>query len=475
MTAARTSLTSTLDEGLLRRLFEDAARRSGTFGAQLSIIKGRRQIEFATGVSNAERAEEMTTDTLMQIGSITKVFNATIVMSLVSEGVLDLDAPVNRYISTLELANPEAPRTLSLRHLLSMSSGLDNGRYVYFGGGDDALGQYVRELRSLPQYFPPGKHFGYSNAGICIAGHAAATAAGKPWEALLQERILRPAGLERSAVLDSDLLGRRVSAGHDPSPSDTEVVVREATFSPHRARAPSGPTLALAAGDLARFGKIFISGGVANTGCRILSEHATKVMLTPHIQVPSRVYGDRWCLGPSMADWNGIEVWGHSGGTLTSSSSLRWIPHCEAVVAFIVNTPSSMGEFSRAVYGEFFEAAFGFSKPRVDLPDCRPAANLQRYVGVYKDLGITMDVTAGEGNTLRARYVAHRTSQELVAYQPDQSAVLTPLGGDRFLVDSDDGPSKLVDSIDTAFFGDDDEGHATNVLYYSFPMRRVGS
>ena len=475
MTAARTSSTSTLDETLLRRLFEDAAKRSGTFGAQLSIIKGDRQIELATGVSNVERAEEMKTDTLMQIGSITKVFNATIVMSLVSEGVLDLDTPVNRYISTLELANPEAPRGLSLRHLLSMSSGLDNGRYVYFGVGDDALGQYVRELRSLPQYFPPGVHFGYSNAGICIAGHAAATAAGKPWETLLQDRILRPAGLERSAVLDSDLLGRCVSAGHYPSPSDTEVIVREATFSPHRARAPSGATLALAAGDLARFGKVFINGGVANTGCRILSEHATKVMLTPHTHVPSLVFGDRWCLGPSMADWNGIEVWGHAGGTFTSCSFLHWIPHCKAVIAFIVNTPSSFGDFSRAVYDEFFAAAFGFSKPRFDLPECRTAANLQRYVGIYKDLGNTLDVTAGEGNTLHARHVVHRTPQEEAVHQPDRSAVLTPLGRDRFLVNFDDGPNKFVDSLDTAFFGDDGDGHATNVLNAVLPMRWIGS
>jgi CubicO group peptidase (beta-lactamase class C family) len=171
----------------------------------------------------------------MKIGSVAKVFNATIVMPLVSEGVLDLDTSVNRYISTLEMANQEAPRALSLRHWLSMSSGLDDGRYVDFGGGDDALGQYVRERRSLPRMFPPGEHFGYSNAGICTAGHAAATATGKPWEALLQETILRPAGFRRSAVLDSDLLGRCVSAGHYPSPRDTEVIVREATFSQHRA------------------------------------------------------------------------------------------------------------------------------------------------------------------------------------------------------------------------------------------------
>jgi hypothetical protein len=176
-----------------------------------------------------------------------------------------------------------------------------------------------------------------------------------------------------------------------------------------------------------------------------------------------------WLL--SWEGTDGIDVWGHVGGTGTSISYLHWIPHCEAVIAFTVNTPSSMADFARAVYGEIFAAAFGFSKPRFDLPECRTTANLQRYVGIYRDLGTTMDVTAGEGNTLHARYVPHRTSQELAMHdqayfrQPDQPAVLTPLGGDRFLVNFGDGPSKVIDSLDTAFFGDDGEGHATNVVY----------
>ena len=66
-----------------------------------------------------------------------------------------------------------------------MCSGLDNGRYVYFGADEGALGRYVASLEALPQHFPPGRFFGYSNAGACIAGHTAATTSGMPWEALL--------------------------------------------------------------------------------------------------------------------------------------------------------------------------------------------------------------------------------------------------------------------------------------------------
>src|SRR5688500_7440997 len=129
-----------LDESRLQEAFAKAVERSGTFGAQLSIVKGSRQLDFAAGFADAASGVSMTADTLLQIGSITKVFNAGIVMSLVEEGLLDLDVPVASYIPNFQADDEQASRTLTLRHLMSMSSGLDNGPYVYFGSREDALG-----------------------------------------------------------------------------------------------------------------------------------------------------------------------------------------------------------------------------------------------------------------------------------------------------------------------------------------------
>ena len=473
-----------LDEPMLRNLFETAVRRSGAFGAQLSIIKRNQQVDFAAGLAHAERGVAMNTDTLMQIGSITKVFNATIVMSLVQEGVLDLDTPIRDYIPTFEVADPIASRALTLRHLLSMSSGLDNGRYVYFGSGDDALGRYVDHLKSLPQQFPPGKYYGYSNAGACIAGHVAALVARKSWETLLRERILRPGGLNRSAALDEDLPGKCVSSGHYPDGGELKIM--DPMFSAIRARAPSGSCLALATGDLARFGKIFIKAGVADTGVRILSEPFVERMMSPQIGVPNRMFANAWwfanawCIGPCTDNWNGIRIWGHYGGTGTSLSSLHWIPEREGVIAFMVNTPRAMAEFSRIAFDEILQVAFGFSRPSIDVPeDSLTALNHQRYVGTYEQLGLRVQVIRGRENTLRARFVPQRTSQELAVHgllfnrEAEHSAILTPLGGDRFLVNPLDDPNLHADVFDTAFFGDDGEGRATNVLNFRFAMHRV--
>ena len=96
------------DESVLRHLFHEAVRRSGTIGAQLSLIKGGEQLDLAVGFADAERRVSMTTDTVMQIGSVTKVFNATVVMSLAEEGLLDLDTPVREYLPGFKVADPQA-------------------------------------------------------------------------------------------------------------------------------------------------------------------------------------------------------------------------------------------------------------------------------------------------------------------------------------------------------------------------------
>ena len=74
-------------------------------------------------------------------------------MALVDEGTLDLDEPVGSYLDGAPLTSDEPPVDMTLRQLLSMSSGLDNGPYTDHGRGADALGQYValtcRDSRDL--------------------------------------------------------------------------------------------------------------------------------------------------------------------------------------------------------------------------------------------------------------------------------------------------------------------------------------
>jgi CubicO group peptidase (beta-lactamase class C family) len=474
---------SNLDERAIRDLFAAAVRRNGIFGAQLSIIKGAQQCDLAAGWAHAGIGLTMQTGTLMQIGSVTKLFNVTIVMSMVEEGTLELDAPVREYIPDFSVANLDATRTLSLRHLLSMSSGLDNGPYSYFGASDEALEQYVAGLRLLPQQFVPGRHFGYSNAGTCIAGYAASRVAGQSWEALVRERVLEPAGLTRAALLDGDVESENVSAGHLASPERGRAIIVDPVFSMHRSRAPSGATLAMAMKDLARFGRIFLNRGVADNGFKMLSESSVDTMLTSHIEVPTRNDAQAWCLGPYTARWDEVQIWGHSGGTPTSLSHMLLLPERDAVIAFGINSPgyfpcgrfgiSPWKEFCHVMFEDVLQAAFGIRKPCIGVPDATIDPIPYRYEGVYEQLGVRMTITRVQSGIAAEYETIGNTDVSMHKTTVREVLLLRPLGKDRFLVvPAERAHEEQPQTEEVAFFGDDGNGRAMNLTNYVFAMRR---
>ena len=94
-------------------------------GAALALIKdGSIVLEKGYGFRDLAAHDPVTTATLFNIGSISKSFTALGVTQLVDQHQLDLDAPVLRYIPDLRLSDPQATQAVTLRQLLSHTSGL---------------------------------------------------------------------------------------------------------------------------------------------------------------------------------------------------------------------------------------------------------------------------------------------------------------------------------------------------------------
>ena len=94
------------------------------------MIVGAQRADFVFGSANVGLNQPMTADTVIQIGSTTKVFNAALVMTLVEQHRLDLDVPIVQYMPRFRVADAKARETITLRQLLSMSSGLDGNRHA---------------------------------------------------------------------------------------------------------------------------------------------------------------------------------------------------------------------------------------------------------------------------------------------------------------------------------------------------------
>lgn len=462
----------------LQAMVNDAVASSGAIGAQVSVISGDERIDLCAGLANLELNSPMTADTISQVGSVTKVFNASLVMTLVEENKLDLDTPVIQYVPNLRLPDTEALNTLTLRHLLSMSSGLDQGPYHEHGRGEDALARFVDAMGDIPQLFPPGQGFGYSNAGTNIAGYVAERVTGVGWDALIRRRILDPAGLAHSTTLAEELPFYRVSVGHSRAQNGQPAKVVRPWYIT-RSQGPSGSTLTMNAHNLASFGQIFINNGKAADGRRVLAESSVKTMMTPHTDVPVGAslvcIGEKWGLGPSMDRWGNTVVWGHAGGNRSGSSRFSWLPDKRGVLSTVVNTVDADEGFTTRILQDVSRAVFGVgpSLPAAVEPVVR-LENPERFIGQFERYGTRHEITE-EAGRLRFRQFSLGSGKVAEALGLIYDTALTPLGGDRFLMETP-GSGTLpvpIQQCVLGFYGADAQGRATNMATPFLASRRT--
>ena len=189
-TSARPDVGARLDA-----LFADLEGR-GLFTGAVVVGRGRQIIwEKGLGSANADRGIAFTPGTAADGGSLAKTFTAALLIMLQHEGRLDLDAPAARLLP--ELPYPE----ITLRHLLTHSSGLPVHDYDYFdrylSRGEVRTTELLLSVIAAQKpdlLFVPGQEFEYSSFGFDLAALAAARATEQPLASLLEGRIFRPLG-----------------------------------------------------------------------------------------------------------------------------------------------------------------------------------------------------------------------------------------------------------------------------------------
>jgi D-alanyl-D-alanine carboxypeptidase len=183
----------------------DKMAKTGALGVQVRITDGRRGATLHSGVAELGGNRPVPLDGRFRVGSITKVFVSTVVLQLVGEGKVDLDAPVERYLPGLL---PDGGK-ITVRMLLQHTSGLYN--YTEALPLDPAGFETIRyrhhdpaELVALatakPLNFEPGTSWSYSNTNYIVAGLLVEKITGRPYEKAVDKRILQPIGLRDTIV-----------------------------------------------------------------------------------------------------------------------------------------------------------------------------------------------------------------------------------------------------------------------------------
>jgi CubicO group peptidase (beta-lactamase class C family) len=184
-----------LDATALQRVVQASIARHDVPGAVVGVLLEGTLVEAVAGVTNLATGEAVQRDTLFLIGSISKLWTTTLVMQLVDSGDVELDAPVGRYLPDVQLSDPGLADRITVRHLLSHTSGIDEDLSLYDGREDACVERYVERFSELPQLLEPGSLFSYCNSGMILAGRLIEVVSGQTYDEALATRIFEPLGL----------------------------------------------------------------------------------------------------------------------------------------------------------------------------------------------------------------------------------------------------------------------------------------
>ncbi len=328
------------------------------------------------GVTSIENPLPVTADTLFQVGSITKTFTALLVMQLVEQGKLDLDATVQSYLPDFRVANIDSSTRATIRHLLTHTAGWVGDLFEDTGEGDDALSQYVALMAELEQLAPLGEVYSYNNASFYLLGAVLEAVDGRFYQTILHENILQPLGMSRSYLKSWDAMTRRFAVGHQMDAEGNAAVARP--YHLPRAVHPVGGLITTVP-DLLRYAQFQMTDAVAQQ------------LHIPQVQI----WGEGEAIGLSwfIDDIDGVRVLSHGGGVKGQISRLFIVPERNFAAAIVTNWEDG-GLLTHPTARWLLRELLGLDAPEPQAIEADVTV-FKEYVGLYKrpyaDIELFMD------------------------------------------------------------------------------------
>jgi CubicO group peptidase (beta-lactamase class C family) len=352
----------------------------------------------AFGYANMEKHTPATTETIYRIGSITKVFSATMLMQLVEEGKIYLDDQLSRYIPEYRPQYPPNTGPTTLRQLVTHTSGLqvdaDQHFWHYYsnflwivnqGRGEIIWGvpkdDLIASLDKVDIIYTPNMYPNYSNFGFQLLGMALEKISGESFEDYIQKRILLPLGMKNSGFELNEVQKQKAAIGY---------VYLEPNF--ERLLAPEWDTkiLKYSGGlnstpeDIARF-ITFQFRDQKDGDTSILRGDTRRLMRSPHT-LRSPDSRDTYGIGWALYENQGQRVVVHAGGHWGFGAKVEFLPDLKLGVVIMTNCNYPLGslgpdkDLTKIIYEKFI--------PILKQQDTKKIIDsenieLEKYVGNY--------------------------------------------------------------------------------------------
>lgn len=290
-------------------------------------------VEQYHGYANLEHNVPVTSNTLFEIASVTKLFTAQAILLLVQDGAIALDDYIKQYVDSL----PSAWERVTIQHCLAHQSGIPNyttvDQYWQITPNNKTHAEMLSLVRELPLRFDPGARHAYDNTGFYLLGLVIEQVSGIEYEKFLAHRIFTPLHMTNTQANNYAAIIAHRAQGYtyqDDRLTNKAFYSTSNTFS---------------AGILLSTLQDLMTWHVALFDDRLLNRYLRQLWWTPHPSVAENERTNNYTMGLGwfIVDSPFGQFLGHNGGIVGFAASLLYFPHTD-VSAFVLCNAGHVAE-----------------------------------------------------------------------------------------------------------------------------------
>ncbi|MBK8395076.1 MAG: serine hydrolase [Leptospiraceae bacterium] len=295
------------------------------------------------------------------LGSITKTFTGTMVMQAIEKGLIELDAPANKYLSGLKLEKEELKsKPVTIRHLLSHTSGMPDLRY-YQNPELHPAATTGLPFNITGQIYPAGYHYRYSNHGFMTLGVILEKVYNKPLKQIIEEEIFAKIGMENS-------------------------------FASPMVQGAGGIQTNLI--DMGRYASMWLNEGKSVNGIQVLKPATVNKMIQLQTPIPKFARTKKYCglAWRTECDEEGVTTFFHIGGANYVAAWVQMFPKYDIAVFYLSNPPEYDDNLMTQLVimqwklGDLASAIVGAEKGVHKTGETIPTEEIyKKYEGIYKN------------------------------------------------------------------------------------------
>ncbi len=290
-------------------------------------------------------------DTKFRIGSISKQFTATIIMQLVEQGKISLDAKITDYLDDYR---KDTGDRVSIHHLLTHTSGIPSYTGIPNVWRDSLRNHYeqsyfIKKFHSGDLEFEPGEKFVYNNTGYYLLAVIAEKVTGEPFGELLRKRIFEPVGMKNTGSEDDEKIIYKMANGY--MKTGNEFVKDPYMYMPN----------AMGAGHMYSTVEDLYKWDQALYKDEILSAESKKKMFTPFLSN----YGYGWGISKISVTLEGdsTTLISHTGGINGFNTLIgRLVDDKNLIVIFNNTGTARLQEMSMGISNILYDQEFDYPK-----------------------------------------------------------------------------------------------------------------